>query len=170
MDNNYNIDTLISQLAEQIQTYLAQQQISNPLWVGIYRSGVWIAKRLQQALNDKSELGQLDVTFYRDDFAKRGLSSHPNKPTQLPHDINGRHILLIDDIVYTGRTIRGAMNELFDYGRPASITAAVLIARGGRELPIEPQLVALHAEPGADYIYEVSGPEPLALQLVKHKM
>ena len=64
MDNNYNIDTLISQLAEQTQTYLAQQQITNPLWVVIYRSGVWIAKRLQQALNDKSELGQLDVTFY----------------------------------------------------------------------------------------------------------
>ncbi len=170
MNNNYNIDALIETLAQHIQHHLQQTQIANPLWVGIYRSGVWVAQRLQQALHDESELGQLDVTFYRDDFARRGLSPHANKPTQLPHDINGRHILLVDDVVYTGRTIRGAMNELFDYGRPASITAAVLIARGGRELPIEPQLVALHDEPGADYIYEVSGPHPLVLQLLKHKM
>ena len=108
--------------------------------VGIYTGGVWLAERLHAALGIALPLGVLDISFYRDDFDKTGL--HPQiKPTQIPFEVNGRHIVLVDDVLYTGRTVRGAMNELFDYGRPASISLAVLIDRGGRELPVAAQFV-----------------------------
>jgi pyrimidine operon attenuation protein/uracil phosphoribosyltransferase len=108
--------------------------------VGIHTGGVWLAQRLHAALGIALPLGLLDISFYRDDFDKTGL--HPQvKPTQIPFEADGRHIVLVDDVLYTGRTVRGAMNELFDYGRPASISLAVLIDRGGRELPIAAQYV-----------------------------
>jgi len=111
--------------------------------VGIHSGGAWIAARLQQMLGHDLPLGTLDISFYRDDFSRIGL--HPQaKPTHIPFEVEGRHILLIDDVLYTGRTIRGAMNELFDYGRPASITLAVLVDRGGREMPVEAQIVGAH--------------------------
>jgi len=103
--------------------------------VGIYTGGAWLAERLHAELGIVLPLGRLDISFYRDDFDKTGL--HPQiKPTQIPFEVGGRHIILVDDVLYTGRTVRGAMNELFDYGRPASISLAVLIDRGGRELPV----------------------------------
>jgi pyrimidine operon attenuation protein/uracil phosphoribosyltransferase len=81
------------------------------------------------------EIGLIDVSFYRDDFAEKGL--HPQvKPTLIPFDVEGQHIILVDDVLYTGRTTRAAINELFDYGRPASVSLAVLADRGGRELPV----------------------------------
>ena len=105
--------------------------------VGIHTGGVWLAERLHAALGIVLPLGLLDISFYRDDFDKTGL--HPQiKPTQIPFEVDGRHIVLVDDVLYTGRTVRGALNELFDYGRPAAVELAVLIDRGGRELPIEP--------------------------------
>jgi pyrimidine operon attenuation protein/uracil phosphoribosyltransferase len=108
--------------------------------VGIYTGGVWLAERLHAALGIALPLGVLDISFYRDDFDKAGL--HPQiKPTRIPFEVEGRHIVLVDDVLYTGRTVRGAMNELFDYGRPASISLAVLINRGGRELPVAAQYV-----------------------------
>lgn len=108
--------------------------------VGIHSGGAWIAERLQQMLGHDLPLGTLDISFYRDDFSRIGL--HPQaKPSHVPFEVEGCHILLIDDVLYTGRTIRGAMNELFDYGRPASITLAVLVDRGGREMPVEAQIV-----------------------------
>lgn len=103
--------------------------------VGIHTGGVWIAERLHAALGIKTPLGTLDVSFYRDDFDKKGL--HRNvKSSDLPFDVEGRRLILVDDVLYTGRTIRAAMNELFDYGRPASIQLAALVDRGGRELPV----------------------------------
>ena len=87
------------------------------------------------------EHGTLDVSFYRDDYEKRGLKAE-NRPSQIPFDVENKHIILIDDVFYTGRTTRAAMNELFDYGRPASITLVTLVNRGGRELPIAPQITA----------------------------
>ena len=108
--------------------------------VGIHTGGVWLAERLHAALGIALPLGLLDISFYRDDFDKAGL--HPQiKPTRIPFEVEGRHIVLVDDVLYTGRTVRGAMNELFDYGRPASISLAVLIDRGGRELPVAAQYV-----------------------------
>jgi pyrimidine operon attenuation protein / uracil phosphoribosyltransferase len=113
---------------------------ANTALVGIYTGGVWLAKRLHQDLEVTLPLGTLDVSFYRDDFGQIGL--HPQvKPSDIPFEVEGSHIILVDDVLYTGRTIRAAINELFDYGRPASIRLAALIDRGGRELPVAAQYV-----------------------------
>jgi pyrimidine operon attenuation protein / uracil phosphoribosyltransferase len=103
--------------------------------IGIYTGGAWLAERLHARLGIATPLGLMDIAFYRDDYHARGLHHDP-KRTKIPFDINGREILLVDDVLYTGRTVRAAMNELFDYGRPASIALVVLADRGGRQLPI----------------------------------
>ena len=105
--------------------------------VGIHTGGVWVAERLHAALGLKIAPGSIDVSFYRDDYSQRGLHANA-KTSQIPFDVEGAHIIIVDDVLYTGRTIRAAMNELFDYGRPAKIELAVLADRGGRELPIAP--------------------------------
>jgi pyrimidine operon attenuation protein/uracil phosphoribosyltransferase len=103
--------------------------------IGIHTGGVWVAERLHAALGIKAPLGTLDVSFYRDDFEKIGLHRDV-KTSDLPFDVEARRLILVDDVLYTGRTIRAAMNVLFDYGRPASIQLAALVDRGGRELPV----------------------------------
>ncbi|TDI80034.1 MAG: bifunctional pyr operon transcriptional regulator/uracil phosphoribosyltransferase PyrR [Betaproteobacteria bacterium] len=124
-------EQLLADLAEKIRPDVTK----NTVLVGIYTGGVWLAERLHQILGLTLPLGALDVSFYRDDFGQIGL--HPQvKPSNIPFEVEGRHIILIDDVLYTGRTIRAATNELFDYGRPASIRLAALVDRGGRELPI----------------------------------
>ena len=109
--------------------------------VGIWSGGAWLAERLQTDLGLAGRHGVISSTLHRDDFGARGLASGVD-PTQLPFEIEGRQILLIDDVLYTGRTIRAVINELFDFGRPASVQLAVLVDRGGRELPIEPVFAA----------------------------
>jgi pyrimidine operon attenuation protein / uracil phosphoribosyltransferase len=106
--------------------------------VGLYTGGAWLAERLHKDLALKAPLGLMDIAFYRDDYAARGLKHDP-KRTKIPFDVNGADLLLIDDVLYSGRTVRAAMNELFDYGRPATISLVVLVDRGGRQLPICPQ-------------------------------
>jgi len=108
--------------------------------IGIVTGGAWLAERLHAALNLAVPFGTLDVSFYRDDFQRKGLR-HKVAPSDIPFDVEGRELILVDDVLYTGRTIRAAMNELFDYGRPASIRLASLVDRGGRELPIAAQFV-----------------------------
>jgi len=103
--------------------------------IGLYTGGVWLAERLHAALGIAEPLGTMDIAFYRDDYHQQGLARDP-KRTQIPFSVEGRDLLLVDDVLYTGRTVRAAMNELFDYGRPASISLVVLADRGGRELPI----------------------------------
>jgi len=103
--------------------------------VGIHTGGVWLAERLHRALGIKFPLGTLDISFYRDDFNKKGLRRNV-KSSDIPFDVDGCAVVIVDDVLHTGRTIRAAMNELFDYGRPASIRLAALVDRGGRELPI----------------------------------
>ena len=106
--------------------------------IGIMTGGAWVAERLHRELGLTQPLGVLDISFYRDDFDKTGLN--PNvKPSQVSFDMQGRQVLLVDDVLHTGRTVRAAMNELFDYGRPEGIVLAVLVDRGGRELPVAPQ-------------------------------
>jgi len=108
--------------------------------VGIQTGGAWVAERLHRDLGLVVPLGTLNISFYRDDYASSGL--HANvRPSQIPFDVNGRRLLLVDDVLFTGRTVRGAMNELFDYGRPESIGLVVLVDRGGRQLPICAQIV-----------------------------
>lgn len=106
-------------------------------FVGIYSGGAWIAERLARAIDGDHPVGFIDVSFYRDDFSRTGLKPEV-KRTELPFEVEGATIVLVDDVLYTGRSVRAAINELFDYGRPARIELAVLVDRGGRELPIEP--------------------------------
>lgn len=106
--------------------------------VGIASGGVWLAERLQLDLKLQGKVGTLSSAMHRDDFAKRGLAS--SSQTQLPFDVNGAHLVVVDDVLYTGRTLRAVINELFDYGRPASVKLVVLVDRGGRELPVQPDL------------------------------
>ena len=103
--------------------------------VGIWSGGAWLAERLQRDLKLTGEPGVISSALHRDDFGSRGMSAGAD-PTKLPFEVEGRHILLLDDVLYTGRTIRAAINELYDFGRPASVVLAVLVDRGGRELPI----------------------------------
>jgi len=133
--------SLIARLADAIAPTLTP----DTLIVGIHTGGVWVAERLHALLKCVQPLGTLDISFYRDDFSRIGL--HPQvKPSTLPFDLESRDILLVDDVLHSGRTVRAAMNELFDYGRPASIRLAVLIDRGDHELPVRPDFVGLTIE------------------------
>jgi pyrimidine operon attenuation protein / uracil phosphoribosyltransferase len=105
-------------------------------FVGIYSGGAWLADRLAQAIPGDHPVGYVDVSFYRDDFNRTGLKPAMKK-SEIPFEVEGATIVLVDDVLYTGRSVRAAINELFDYGRPARIELAVLIDRGGRELPVE---------------------------------
>ena len=104
--------------------------------VGIWKGGAWLAERLQRDLGLAGSAGIITSALHRDDFSQRGLAASAD-PTKLPFDVEGRHIVLVDDVLNTGRTIRAVVNELYDFGRPASVVLAVLVDRGGRELPIE---------------------------------
>jgi pyrimidine operon attenuation protein / uracil phosphoribosyltransferase len=128
--------------AEQLLTALIEQM--RPAigpetgLIGIHTGGVWVAERLHQALKLKTPLATLDVSFYRDDYEARGLH-HDVKQSDIPFEIEGLDLILVDDVLYTGRTIRAALHEIFDYGRPATVRLATLVDRGGRQLPIAPQ-------------------------------
>ncbi len=130
--------------AEQLLAALIEQmrpQVSAETGlIGIVTGGVWLAERLHEALQLKVPCGTLDVSFYRDDFQHKGLKRKV-VASDIPFEVEGRDLILVDDVLYTGRTIRAAMNELFDYGRPASIRLASLVDRSGRELPIAAQFV-----------------------------
>ncbi|MBX9817617.1 MAG: bifunctional pyr operon transcriptional regulator/uracil phosphoribosyltransferase PyrR [Burkholderiaceae bacterium] len=116
--------------------------------VGITSGGAWLAERLQADLELPGKAGTISSAMHRDDFAQRGLSS--GGQTQLPFDVNGAQILLLDDVLYTGRTLRAVINELFDYGRPASVQLAVLVDRGGRQLPIQADFAAARVSVAAN--------------------
>ena len=113
--------------------------------IGLFTGGAWLAERLHAMLGLAVPLGLMDIAFYRDDYHQEGLKQVP-KRTRIPFDVEGRDLLLVDDVLYTGRTVRAAMNELFDYGRPRSITLVVLADRGGRQLPICAQHCGVRVE------------------------
>lgn len=124
----------VAELAAKIRPDLT----ADTALVGIFSGGAWLAERLRELLGIDTPVGLIDVSFYRDDFGEKGL--HPKvKPTSIPFEVEGRHLILVDDVLYTGRTTRAALNEIFDYGRPAAVDLAVLADRGGRELPIAAQ-------------------------------
>jgi pyrimidine operon attenuation protein/uracil phosphoribosyltransferase len=113
--------------------------------IGIHTGGVWVAERLHQALKPRTPAAALDVSFYRDDYEARGLRRDV-KRSEIPFEVEGRDLILVDDVLYTGRTIRAALNEIFDYGRPASVRLATLVDRGGRQLPIAAQFIGAHID------------------------
>ena len=134
-------EKLCQQLAAELKPTIGPKTAM----IGLYTGGAWLAERLHGMLGLKEPLGLMDIAFYRDDYAKEGLKHDP-KRTKIPFDVEGRDLLLVDDVLYTGRTVRAAMNELFDYGRPRSISLVVLADRGGRQLPIEAQYVGTKIE------------------------
>lgn len=132
-------ESLYTNLLRGLQGLMPQRP--EAVLVGIWSGGAWLAERLQQDLKLPGEHGVISSTLHRDDFGSRGLAAGTDA-THLPFSIEGRHIVLVDDVLYTGRTIRAVINELFDFGRPASVTLAVLVDRGGREMPIEAAVAA----------------------------
>ncbi|MCU7813738.1 MAG: bifunctional pyr operon transcriptional regulator/uracil phosphoribosyltransferase PyrR [Candidatus Thiodiazotropha sp. (ex Lucinoma kastoroae)] len=156
------VESLVDIMAGKIWTLLNEREISNPLMIGIRTGGVWLAEMLHRELGLEESLGTLDISFYRDDFTRIGMNPEVH-PSDLPIPVDDRHIILIDDVLHTGRTIRAALNEIFDYGRPASIILATLVDRSGRELPIQPDIIALHPELEQDQHITLIGPDPLGL-------
>ena len=159
-------DQLIQDLSDKLTEILKQKQIENPVMVGIRTGGVWVAEKLHSNLNIQEPLGTLNISFYRDDFSRIGV--HPQvTPSALPNEIEGRHIILVDDVIQTGRTIRAAMNEIFDFGRPASIILICLLERSGHELPIRADIAGRQCTLNDDEQIKLTGPEPLAFEM-KH--
>jgi len=161
MSKEQDISPLLDRMAEELRDKLSIDQ--ETAMVGIHTGGVWVARALHRRLGLQLPLGTLDISFYRDDFTRIGMNPQV-KPSELPFTLDGRNIILVDDVLHTGRTIRAAMNELFDYGRPASIVLATLVERSGRELPIEAKVVGLHMEFGPGEHVKLSGPDPLRLE------
>ena len=161
-----NISDIIADMATQLGEVVSRTGNNHPAMVGIHTGGVWIAEHLHRQLGIDEPLGSLDISFYRDDFTRIGMNPVV-KPSQLPFSIDDRHIILIDDVLHTGRTIRAALNELFDYGRPASIILATLIERDGRELPIQANVVGRHVDLSPGEHIKLSGPDPLTLEVQK---
>jgi pyrimidine operon attenuation protein/uracil phosphoribosyltransferase len=158
------IQVLLNELEAELKRVIVQRQLNNPLMIGIRTGGVWIAEIMHQRLNINEPLGLLDISFYRDDFSQIGVN--PNvKPSQLPTYMEGRDIILIDDVFYTGRTIRAALNEVFDYGRPNQVVLAVLIERDGRQIPLSPDCAGANITLNADQRIKLTGPDPLAIHL-----
>ncbi|MES2757607.1 MAG: bifunctional pyr operon transcriptional regulator/uracil phosphoribosyltransferase PyrR [Pseudomonadota bacterium] len=139
----FDAEALYQDLLHQVQAGLAGAH--DVAIVGIHSGGAWLAERLAADLDLRARLGFIDVSFYRDDYAKKGL--HPDvKPTQIGFNVDRATIVLVDDVLYTGRTTRAAINVLFDYGRPARIMLAALADRGGRELPVAADFVAARVD------------------------
>jgi pyrimidine operon attenuation protein/uracil phosphoribosyltransferase len=155
-----DVEATLARMAEELRPYLAR----NPLMIGIHTGGAWVAARLHQRLGLSEPLGTLDISFYRDDFTRIGMNPQVRAST-LPVDVEDRHIILVDDVLQTGRTIRAALNEIFDYGRPASVTLAVLIERDGRELPVEAQVVGAHLKLDRSQHVKLTGPDKLELKI-----
>lgn len=134
-------ESLCAALLEQMRPAVN----ADTMMIGVHTGGAWIAEKLHAALGLKTPLGTLDISFYRDDFARVGLNPQVKK-SSIPFDVENAAIILVDDVLYTGRTVRAAMNEIFDYGRPARIDLAVLADRGGRELPVAARYVGTKVE------------------------
>ena len=156
------VDKLIQDMAKTLKDLLSESDIDNPVIIGIHTGGAWIAEQLHKILECKEPMGTLDISFYRDDFTRIGINPQV-RPSSLPGNLDDRHVILVDDVLYTGRTIRAALNEIFDYGRPASVLLACLVDRGGRELPIQANVVGqkLALKPGQQV--KLGGPSPLEL-------
>ena len=161
-----DIEGLLAQMASDLKATLKERGLSDPLMVGIHSGGVWIAEHLHRALALTEPLATMDISFYRDDFSRIGVNPQV-KPSRLPLSIDDRHIILVDDVLYTGRTIRAALNELFDYGRPAAVMLAVLVERGGRELPIQADIVGMHMKLEENQHIKLRGPAPLQLEIAE---
>lgn len=160
------VEALLTKMANELQSVIHQRRITDPAMIGIHTGGVWVAERLHAMLGLTEPLGHLDISFYRDDFTRIGLNPQV-RPSRLPFNVESRHMILVDDVLYTGRTIRAALNEIFDYGRPTSIILAVLVERAGRELPIRADVAGTYMSLSREENVELEGPEVLELKTVR---
>ena len=161
MTTDWDVGALMEVMARDLRPLIDPEQAA---MIGIFTGGVWLARALHAALGLQQPLGRVDISFYRDDFSQIGL--HPQvRASDIPFAVDGRDIILVDDVLYTGRTVRAAMNEVFDYGRPARILLAVLVDRGGHELPVAADVAALRLIATAGEHIKLRGPDPLRLEL-----
>tara|TARA_R110001592_G_scaffold172752_1_gene411257 strand:+ start:1128 stop:1628 length:501 start_codon:yes stop_codon:yes gene_type:complete len=161
-----DVEELLTSIGDELATHPAMT--TDAAIIGVRTGGVWVAQRLHERFGLEHPLGELNIAFYRDDFSRIGL--HPTvEPSNLPFDVDDRHLILVDDILYTGRTIRAAMNEIFDYGRPASITLVVLVERDGRELPIRADIAGTRLGLAPSEHVKLLGPDQLRLELWQAK-
>lgn len=163
-DSSIDTEQAIAGLARSFAAQIAKRPLVDPLMIGIHTGGAWIAQELHNRLGMNEPLGLLDISFYRDDFSRIGVNPEI-RPSSLPFDIEGRQILLIDDVLYTGRTIRAALNEIFDYGRPACVVLGVLIERDGRQVPIQADCVGSRIKLEKNQCIKLTGPDPLKLTM-----
>ncbi len=165
---NLNVNELIDTMGHELIKKQNQNQRKRSKVIGIKTGGVWIADIICKMLGISEGPGQLNIAYYRDDFDTIGL--HPKvEPSRLNFEINNQHIILVDDVIFTGRTIRAAMNEIFDFGRPQSITLMCLIDRDKRELPINPDILGLKVFIPNEKDIKLTGPSPLKLELFDSK-
>lgn len=158
------VDALLQRMGTELTAWLDRQRRDDPAVIGIHTGGAWVAQRLRDQFLPEAPLGSLDISFYRDDFAQIGLQPGV-RPSELPFSVEGRHLILVDDVLMTGRTIRAALNELFDYGRPASVTLVTLVDIESRELPIRADILGTSLALPAGQRIKLTGPEPLQLTL-----
>ncbi len=153
-------------MIDAIAARLRRLALERPIMIGIHTGGAWVASRLHRLLGLDEPLGTLDISFSRDDFTHVGINPQV-KPSHLPVAVDERHIILVDDVLHTGRTIRCALNEIFDYGRPASVTLAVLVERSGRELPVQAGVVGRGMALAPGEHVKLVGPEQLRLTVTE---
>jgi pyrimidine operon attenuation protein / uracil phosphoribosyltransferase len=158
------VDDLLATLVAGLRQAFAARGWTRPCMVGIHRGGAWIAARLHALLELPDPLGTLDISFHRDDFARSGLQPEV-RPSAIPFAVDDAQIVLVDDILFTGRTIRAALNELFDYGRPDGVLLAVLVDRGGRELPFAADVVGAQVTLAPGQMVKLLGPDTLRLEI-----
>ncbi len=162
--NILKIPSLLDNLETDLKIVLALRKLKEPLMIGIHNGGVWVAEQMHQRLKIKEPLGVMDISFYRDDFSQIGMNPKV-KPSKLPAHMEGRDIILIDDVFYTGRTIRAALNEIFDYGRPNQVVLGVLIERDGRQIPIKPDCAGCTFRLPVGQRIKLTGPSPLGIEI-----
>ena len=163
-DTYFNIQALLTKLEIELKSTILARGLKNPLMIGIHSGGLWIAEQLHQRLDILEPLGSIDISFYRDDFSQIGM--HPKvKPSQLPLNMEDRDIILIDDVFFTGRTIRAALNEIFDYGRPNQVVLGVLIERDGRQIPLQPDCSGCTVTMPPGQRIKLTGPDPLGIHI-----
>lgn len=159
-----DMDRLLDDLEAGLRRKLEERGVTAPALIGIRTGGVWLADVMSKRLGLKEPWGELDISFYRDDFSRIGLNPKV-KPSSLPFSTEDRDIILIDDVIMSGRTIRAAMNEIFDYGRPASIILATLVDLGARELPVQPDVTGRVLTLQSHQRVKLRGPDPLHIEL-----
>ncbi|MGR9072335.1 MAG: bifunctional pyr operon transcriptional regulator/uracil phosphoribosyltransferase PyrR [Gammaproteobacteria bacterium] len=156
------IPVLLDTLENELRLKIIERRLDNPLIIGIHSGGVWVAEEMRERLGVEEPIGRLDISFYRDDFSQIGVNPKV-RPSTLPPHIEGRDIILIDDVFFTGRTIRAALNEIFDYGRPNQVVLGVLIERNGQQIPLKPDCVGVRIDMKPGERIKLTGPDPLGI-------